>query len=78
MWVVTPLCDGMPARVEGDRALCGHPPRKTANTAQSAELAGVTRRTIYNWVKANRVEWFRTPGGQIRIYVDTLSSAPKA
>jgi hypothetical protein len=47
--------------------------RRRVNIAQAAEIAGVTTRTIQNWVRANRVEWVRTaaPRG-VRIYVDTL------
>ena len=50
--------------------------RRLANIVQSATIAGVHRQTIYNWIKANKVEWLRTPGGHIRIYVDTLLKRP--
>lgn len=46
--------------------------RQLANTVTSADIARVNVRTIYRWVRDNRVEWVRTPSGQLRIYVDTL------
>ena len=33
---------------------------------------GVTRRTIYNWIAGGKVEYVRTAGGSVRIFVDTL------
>jgi hypothetical protein len=40
--------------------------------AQAATIAQVHRNTIYNWVASNKVEWCRTPSGQLRIFIDTL------
>jgi len=40
----------------------------------------VSRRTIYNWISAGKVEYVRTAGGSIRIFADTLwrdASAPQ-
>ena len=37
-----------------------------------AEAVGVSRRTIYNWISAGKVEYVRTAGGSIRIFADTL------
>lgn len=42
------------------------------NIDQAAEIAGVCRRTIYNWLKTGRVTFVRTPSGSIRIDPDTL------
>lgn len=39
-------------------------------------MVGCSRRTIYNWIAANRVEYIRTAGGSIRIFVDTLWREP--
>jgi excisionase family DNA binding protein len=39
---------------------------------KACEMVGVSRRTIYNWIAANKVEYLRTAGGSIRIFVDTL------
>jgi excisionase family DNA binding protein len=46
--------------------------RRTLNITQACELAGVSRRTIYNWMNANKIDWTRTAGGQVRIFADTL------
>ena len=46
--------------------------RRRANIAQACAIAGVCRRTIYNWMSAGKVEYVRTPTGAVRIYVDTL------
>jgi len=39
-------------------------------------MVGVSRRTIYNWIAANKIEYKRTAGGSIRIFVDTLWREP--
>lgn len=39
---------------------------------KACEMVGVSRRTIYNWIADNKVEYLRTAGGSIRIFVDTL------
>lgn len=46
--------------------------RVRVNVAQATTIAGVHRNTIYNWIRENRVEYLRTPTGQLRIYADTL------
>jgi excisionase family DNA binding protein len=43
---------------------------------KACELVGVSRRTIYNWIAAGKVEYLRTAGGSIRIFVDTLWREP--
>jgi excisionase family DNA binding protein len=35
-------------------------------------VVGVSRRTIYNWISAGKVEYVRTAGGAIRIFADSL------
>ena len=52
--------------------------RETVSIRQACERTGVTRRTIYNWMSANRIEYARTASGTVRIFADTLwrSSAP--
>jgi len=37
---------------------------------------GVSRRTIYNWIASGKVEYVRTAGGSVRIFVDTLWREP--
>ena len=39
---------------------------------KACEAVGVSRRTIYNWISAKKVEYVRTAGGSIRIFADTL------
>ena len=46
--------------------------RTRVNTWKAAEIAGVTTRTIRNWMRLGRVEFVRTAGGHPRIYADTL------
>ena len=45
--------------------------RTTLSIAKAGELVGVTRRTIYNWIAGGKVEYVRTAGGSVRIFVDT-------
>lgn len=49
-----------------------YPTRQSVSVMRAGELAGVSRRTIYNWMNSGKVEWFRTAGGSRRIYTDTL------
>jgi excisionase family DNA binding protein len=46
--------------------------RKTVSIMKACELVDVSRRTIYNWIGSGKVEYVRTAGGSIRIFVDTL------
>lgn len=39
---------------------------------RAQELAGVSRRTIYNWKDAGKLDYIRTAGGAMRIKVDSL------
>jgi len=50
--------------------------RKTISIMKACELVGVSRRTIYNWIASQKVEYVRTAGGSIRIFVDTLWRQP--
>lgn len=50
--------------------------RQTISIMKACELVSVSRRTIYNWIAAGKVEYIRTAGGSIRIYVDTLWQQP--
>ena len=45
---------------------------------KACELVGVSRRTIYNWIASGKVEYIRTAGGSVRIFVDTLWREPRA
>ncbi len=46
--------------------------RQTLSIMQACEAVGVSRRTIYNWISAGKVEYLRPAGGSIRIFTDTL------
>lgn len=50
--------------------------RQTVSIMKACEMVGVSRRTIYNWIAANKVEYVRTAGGSVRIFVDTLWRQP--
>ena len=50
--------------------------RKTISIMKACELVGVSRRTIYNWISAGKVEYVRTAGGSIRIFADSLWRSP--
>ena len=51
--------------------------RKTISIMKACELVGVSRRTIYNWIAGGKVEYVRTAGGSVRIFVDTLWREPR-
>lgn len=46
--------------------------RRRVNIVTACAIAGVSRRTIYRWLERGTLEAVRTPGGQLRIYADTL------
>jgi excisionase family DNA binding protein len=50
--------------------------RQTLSIMKACEAVGVSRRTIYNWISAGKVEYVRTAGGSIRIFADTLWRDP--
>jgi excisionase family DNA binding protein len=50
--------------------------RKTISIMKACELVGVSRRTIYNWLSSGKIEYIRTAGGSVRIFVDTLWRDP--
>lgn len=50
--------------------------RETVSIMKACEMVGVSRRTIYNWIAQHKVEYLRTAGGSIRIFVDTLWREP--
>lgn len=49
-----------------------HRERASVTITHAASLVGVSRRTIYNWIEAGKVETVRTASGTRRIYVDSL------
>jgi excisionase family DNA binding protein len=46
--------------------------RQILSIMKACEVVGVSRRTIYNWITAGKVEYVRTAGGSIRIFADSL------
>jgi len=36
------------------------------------EIEAVSRRTIYNWIAEDKIDYTRTAGGSVRIIRDTL------
>ena len=50
--------------------------RDSVSLNKACELVGVSRRTLYNWINDNKVEYIRTAGGAIRIFTDTLFREP--
>jgi len=51
--------------------------RKTLSIMKASELVGVSRRTIYNWLKAGKLQYVRTAGGAVRIYPESLFGPAK-
>jgi excisionase family DNA binding protein len=39
---------------------------------EAEAIAGVCRRTIYNWLAKNKIQFVRTAGGNVRIYAASL------
>jgi excisionase family DNA binding protein len=50
--------------------------RQAVSIIRAAQLAGVSRRTIYNWLSSGKLEYVRTAGGSVRIFVDSLWRDP--
>lgn len=50
--------------------------RNTVSIMQACAIVGVSRRTIYNWLNAGRLEYRRIASGSIRIYEDSLWKKP--
>lgn len=42
---------------------------------RAAELLGVSRRTIYNWIRENRLQTVRTLGGSQRVLLESVLQA---
>lgn len=45
---------------------------QTISIKEACQLAGVCRRTIYNWLDAGKLQYVRTAGGAIRIVPSSL------
>jgi excisionase family DNA binding protein len=51
--------------------------RRAISIAQACTSVGVSRRTIYNWMSAGKVQYVRTAGGAVRIFEDSLWRRPE-
>lgn len=49
-----------------------HGEREVVTIQQAMARVDVSRRTIYNWINKGLVEYVRSPGGRIHIFMDTL------
>lgn len=50
--------------------------RQAVSIMKAAQLVGVSRRTIYNWLAGGKLDYVRTAGGSVRIFVDSLWRDP--
>jgi excisionase family DNA binding protein len=50
--------------------------REVISIMKACELVDVSRRTIYNWLSSGKIEYVRTAGGSVRIFVDSLWRNP--
>ena len=50
--------------------------RQAVSIMKAAQLVGVSRRTIYNWLSSGKLDYVRTAGGSVRIFVDSLWRDP--
>jgi excisionase family DNA binding protein len=41
---------------------------------QAGEMLGVSRRTVYYWIRAGRLSTVRTPGGSQRVLLTAISA----
>ena len=51
---------------------------RSVSLDHAAQLLGVSRRTIYNRIRDNRLKTVRTAGGSQRVLIDSLSSDSSA
>lgn len=51
--------------------------QKTLSINQACIYAGVSRRTIYNWMAAGKLTRLETPGGSARFWPHELVREPK-
>jgi excisionase family DNA binding protein len=51
---------------------------RSVSLDHAAELLGVSRRTIYNRIRENRLRTVRTAGGSQRVLVESLGGHPGA
>jgi len=74
----TPGAGARADSIAGARATTMVEPYETASgvtIARASELLGVSRRTVYNWIKQGRLRAMHQPNGARRIPLDSFSSA---
>jgi excisionase family DNA binding protein len=52
--------------------------REVISIMKACQLVDVSRRTIYKWLSSGKIEYVRTAGGSVRIFVDTLWRNPQS
>jgi excisionase family DNA binding protein len=52
--------------------------REVISIMKACQLVDVSRRTIYNWLSSGKIEYVRTAGRSVRIFVDTLWRNPRS
>ena len=57
-----------------ETASTGLEPRvgRSVSLDHAAQMLGVSRRTIYNRIRAGRLQTIRTPGGSQRVLIDSV------
>lgn len=58
------------ASIEASRARIG----RSVLIEQAGEMLGVSRRTVYYWIRAGRLRTVRTPGGSQRVLLAAISA----
>ncbi len=59
--------------------VCGAPTRQSRvllDVDTAMRLARASRITVYRWMREGKVEWVTLPGGEYRIYLDSLFHDP--
>jgi excisionase family DNA binding protein len=46
--------------------------KPTVNVQQACEAVGVSRRTLYNWMRDGKVQYVENAGGKRRVIYETL------
>lgn len=58
----------------------GFEPRigRSVSLDHAADLLGVSRRTIYNWIREGRLRTIRTLGGSQRVLIESVARSERA
>ncbi len=62
--------------IDNDAGVCDVKPTdpmgRLVSIQEARMMMGVSRGTVYNWLRQHKVEYVRTAGGRIRIFAATL------